>query len=467
MNIKGKEIKTAYFIGVKGVGMTMLAQFLVESGVRVSGSDNPDNFMTTKVLQKEGIKIFSPFAVKNIPVKVDLIVYSSAFNAENNVELKHLLAKGQKKRDSLILIYAEALGAVFSQYDGLAVCGSHGKTTTSAWLGYVLYKGGLSPNVLVGAPVPQFKGSTLKGRSRYFVAETDEYQNKLQYFFPQGILLNNIDYDHPDFFKTEKDYIQVFADFVEKVPPTGWLIFNADDKVALRLSKKCPGEIISYALHNQTADYVASDLSIKNGRQYFSVAEKGKDLGRWSILLSGEHNVYNALAVIAAAKKLGMNFFDIKKAVLSFLGTERRLQLLGKYRGALVIDDYAHHPTEIKATLEGVRKMYATRNIITVFHPHTFTRTKALLGDFSQSFKDTNELILLDIYGSAREKQGGVSSLDLFKKIKKYMPDLAIKYIPTLELVTEYLKEKVDKNDLVLLMGAGDVFRVGQSLLKK
>ncbi|MEI7620023.1 MAG: UDP-N-acetylmuramate--L-alanine ligase [Candidatus Falkowbacteria bacterium] len=467
MNIKGKNIETAYFIGVKGVGMTMLAQFLVESGVKVSGSDNPENFMTTKVLQKEKIKIMSPFAVKNIPSKVDLIVYSSAFNVENNVELSQLLDKKNKKSDQLILVYAEALGEIFSQFDGLAVCGSHGKTTTSAWLGYVLYKGGLSPNVLVGAPVPQFKGSTLKGRSRYFVAETDEYQNKLQYFSPKGVLLNNIDYDHPDFFKTEKDYIKVFADFVKKVLKEGFLVVNVDDKAALKISKECPGQVISYALKNKEADYLASDLSIKNGRQYFSVTEKGKDLGRWSILLSGEHNVYNALAVIAAAKKLGMNFFDIKKAVLSFSGTERRLQILGKYQGALIIDDYAHHPTEIKSTLEGVRKMYMDRNIITVFHPHTFTRTKALLDDFSKSFNDTNELVLLDIYGSAREKQGGVSSLDLLKKIKKHSPNLEINYIPTLEKVTEYLKGKATKNDLILLMGAGDVFRVGKELIKK
>ncbi|MFA4942908.1 MAG: UDP-N-acetylmuramate--L-alanine ligase [Patescibacteria group bacterium] len=467
MNIKGKDINSAYFVGIKGVGMTMLAQFLVESGVRVSGSDISEDFMTTKVLQKEKIKVFSPFSVKNIPAKVDLVVYSSAFNAQNNVELEYLLNKSNKSSDRLVLIYAEALGEVFSQYEGLSVCGSHGKTTVSAWLGYVLYKGGLSPNVLVGAPVPQFKGSTLKGRSRYFVAETDEYQNKLQYFFPQGVLLNNIDYDHPDFFKTEADYVKVFLEFVKKIPASGFLVFNADDKVALKLAPNCIGQKISYALKNKSADYVASDLSIKNGRQYFSIAEKGKDLGRWSILLSGEHNIYNALAVIAAAKKLGMNFFDIKKAVLSFLGTERRLQILGKYQGALIIDDYAHHPTEIKATLAGVRKMYLDRKIITVFHPHTFTRTKALLGDFSQSFSDTDELIILDIYGSAREKQGGVSSLDLLKKVKKYSPDLIIKHLPTLEDATEYLKERVTKNDLVLLMGAGDVFRIGQKLLSK
>jgi len=467
MNIKGKNIKTAYFVGIKGVGMTMLAQFLVESGVRVSGSDNPEDFMTTKVLQKEGIKILAPFALSNIPAKADLIVYSSAFNATNNVELKYLLDRKNQKPNQLVLVYAEALGAIFSQYQGVAVCGSHGKTTVSAWLGYVLYKGGLSPNVLVGAPVPQFKGSTLKGRSRLFVAETDEYQNKLQYFFPQGILLNNIDYDHPDFFKTKKSYETVFADFVAKVPAKGFLVVNADDATALKISKECSGQIISYALNNATADYRATDLSLKNGRQYFSVLEKGKNLGRWSILLSGTHNISNSLAVLAAARKLGMNFFDIKKALLSFTGTERRLQLLGKYQGALVLDDYAHHPTEIRTTLAGVKKIYADKRIITVFHPHTFTRTKALLADFATSFADTDELVLLDIYGSAREKQGGVSSLDLMKKIKKQSPKLAISHIPAISLVAQYLRTKATKHDLILLMGAGDVFRVANELLKK
>lgn len=466
MIIKGKNIKTAYFIGIKGVGMTMLAQFLVESGVKITGSDIPEKFMTDQVLKREKIKVRAPFAVDNIPAQVDLIVHSSAFSPKNNVEMKYL---EQKKRSlgkcQLNLSYAEALGAVFSQYYGLAVCGSHGKTTTSAWLGFVLDRAGLKPNVLVGARVPQFKGSALKGASRYFVAETDEYQNKLQYFFPTGVVLNNIDYDHPDFFKTRKDYFQVFAAFVKKIPAKGFLAVNADDPLALKAAARCRGRVITYSLKNKKADYGATDFSVKNGRQHFLVWEKGKSLGSFSIRLAGEHNIANALAVIATAKRLKLDLAVIKKYLTAFGGTERRLQVLGKYKGALIVDDYAHHPTEIRATLAGLRKFYPQRRIVTVFHPHTFSRTKAFLADFAASFSGTDELLVLDIYGSAREKQGGVSSQKLIALMGKHSPHLNIKYLPLLDLAADYLAANIHPNDVVLLMGAGDVFRIGEKLL--
>jgi len=475
MVIKNKKTKNIYFIGIKGVGLTMLAQFLAAQGNKIYGSDIADVFLTDKVLRDAKIKVFSPFSPSNIPVRIDMIVYSSAYNENNNVELAYIKNTPARFKNIPLLPYAAALGEVFNQYYGIAVCGSHGKTTTSAWLGYVLWKAGKQPNVLVGSRVPQFKGSSLKGGKKYFVAETDEYQNKLQYFQPRGVILNNIDYDHPDFFKTKSSYTKVFADFLKKIPAAGFLIVNKRDVESQKIKKHCVGQVISYDLVTASfgagADYLADDLRRVNGRQIFRLNYRGRDLGEFKIGLWGKHNVLNALAVIATARKLGVADAVLKKHLLGFKGTERRSQVLGNYHGALIIDDYAHHPTEIKATLEGLRAHYPTKKIITVFHPHTFTRTKALFDDFTRSFTAADKLIILDIYGSAREKQGGVSSRQLAAAIKRFNRtdkfSQPVLYIPTIPVAASHLRATLKKSDLLLLIGAGDVFRIADRLLKK
>jgi UDP-N-acetylmuramate--alanine ligase len=457
-------------IGIKGVGMTMLAQFFAGKNIEVIGSDIGEKYMTDEVLKKAGIKVIEKFDENNIPKDTDLIVYSTAYNEDNNVEVKKAL-NGKIKT----LKYAEALGDIFNQNYGIAVCGSHGKTTTTAWLGYVLDKCGKSPNVLVGAQVPQFDGNTLVGKSDYFVAELDEYQNKLKYFNPQIVLLNNIDYDHPDYFKTREDYTQVFVDFISKIPGKGILVANFDDEIVRKISHvNTRGRVVSYAI-NESADYVAYDIKSENGKQYFKVKVASEDedddlsqidLGDFAISLSGKHNVYNALAVIAVCSEMEIDLVDIRTHLEEFTGTARRMQKMGEYKGAEIIDDYAHHPTEIKATLAGAREVYGDKRLVVVFHPHTYTRTKALLGDFAESFGDADEVIVLDIYGSAREAQGGVSSADLVEKIKNKNEKIKnISYIPTLGEAEKYLRENVSRGDVVILMGAGDVFRIGENLV--
>ncbi|MFA5184331.1 MAG: UDP-N-acetylmuramate--L-alanine ligase [Patescibacteria group bacterium] len=475
MSKKLVKTKNIYFIGLKGVGMTMLAQFLAAQGNRISGSDVKDVFLTDNVLSEAKIKIASPFHPSNIPDKIDKIIYSSAYNEKNNSEMAFIRANPARFKKIKIQSYAAALGEAFNQYYGVAVCGSHGKTTTTAWLGYVLWKAGQRPNVLVGSRVPQFKGSSLQGASQYFIAETDEYQNKLQYFKPRGVVLNNIDYDHPDFFTTKASYTKVFVDFLKKVPASGFLVLNQHDAESQKIKKYCAGKIISYGLvtgsYGAGADYLAYDLKIQNGRQSFQLCYRGESVGEFKISLWGGHNILNALAVIAAAHHLGVSFATIKKHLSGFTGTERRAQVLGYYKGALIIDDYAHHPTEILATLEGVRARYPQKNLITVFHPHTFTRTKALFADFIRSFSGANELIILDIYGSAREKQGGVSSRQLVSAIKrfnqKHQIKQSVRHISAIPAATAYLRGRLRSDDLLLLMGAGDVFRIGEKLLKK
>lgn len=472
--IKSQKI---YFIGIKGVGMTMLAQFLSSLGHEVSGSDTAETFLTDKVLHDAGIQVFSGFNTCNIPADVNTIVYSSAYNENNNPELGFIHYNHQDFKNIKILSYAEALGDIFNSKQGIAVCGSHGKTTTSAWLGYVLWKSNKQPNVLVGSRVTQFKGSSLVGKSKLFVAETDEYQNKLRFFNPYGVLLNNVDYDHPDFFKDEAAYTKVFRDFVKKIPKHGFLVFNYDDKQTKHVAKYSQAKNISYGIASENKkkaveglNYLARNIKTCRHYQEFEV----NDLGKFKIALMGEHNIRNALAVIATALELKTPIALIKKNLASFKGTERRSQILGKYQEALFIDDYAHHPTEINTTIKALKASYPDKRLLVVFHPHTFTRTKALFKDFVSSFSNCDELIILDIYGSAREVQGGVTSAKLVRAISAFenrnkarINKMKINNISNMPAVAKYLKQSVNKNDLVVLMGAGDVFRVWDILNAK
>ena len=469
-----KSIKKIYMIGIKGVGMTMLAQFLAVKGYDISGSDVDEVFMTDEVLKKSNIKFYNGFDKNNVPLDVDLIIYSTAHNEENNQEIKFA-----KKRGKKIMIYAEALGAVFKDYYGIAVCGSHGKTTTTAWLAYVLTKSNREPNAMIGARVDQLDGASIIGSSEYLIIEADEYQNKLKYFEPRAVLLNNIDYDHPDFFPSKEDYNQVFIEFIKKIPKKGWLVANFDDQIIKKIAQvNTRAKVISYAI-NESADFVAYDIKQLNDKQYFKV-KIGSDvfdkddllldteLGNFSIQLIGEHNIYNALAVIAASIELGVNLVDIRIYLEEFKGTSRRMEVMGKFNGAIILDDYAHHPTEIKTTLAGARQKYKDKKIRVVFHPHTFTRTKALFDDFADSFNDADEVVVLDIYGSAREEHGGVHSRDLVEliKLKVKSRKSEVRYIATLNECEKYLRDTIQRDEIIILMGAGDVFRIGEKLVK-
>lgn len=475
------KIKKIHFIGIEGAGTSALARIFKFKGKIISGSDEGDHFYH-RILAKERIKVNHKFSEKNISPDTDLIIYSTAFNPDSNQELAEAL-KGKIET----IPYAEALGKIFNSGAGIAVCGTHGKTTTAAWLGYALKYSGADPTVLVGSEVFQFGGNSLAGKSEYFVMEADEYQNKLQYYKPLAAVLTSADWDHPDFFPSFKEYKKVFSDFVATIPRHGFLVVWGDsvDIIGIARSAKC--EVIRYGFRED------NDVKILNFKfqilnkaqnpndkifppeadppmaekptQSFEVVYKGKHLGKFEIQLIGEHNILNAAAVIAVCYKLNINMEKVKEAISRFQGTARRFEYVGKRNGAILIDDYAHHPEEIQATLKAAREIYPEKNIITVFHPHTFTRTKALLQEFAQSFDDADKAIILDIYGSARETQGGVSSRDLVVLINKYNHNNA-EYISTIDEVIEYLKDKIGDKDVVISMGAGDVWRVTDKLKK-
>ncbi len=456
------EIKKAYFVGIKGAGMAAVAEILKSRGIEISGSDTKEKFFTDKILRKNKISYSEEFNARNVPEGADLVVYSTAYNENNNSEMAEA-----KKRGLLMLSYPEVLGELFKERMGIAVCGTHGKTTTTALLAEVFREADQDPLALVGSQVEKWKSSVLTGKGNYFIAEADEYQNKLHYYNPWAVILTNCDFDHPDFFRNFEDYKNAFRDFVEKIPKHGFLAVCGDDADALEVSESARCEILTYGFLEGNDYRIANyELNMKDNSQSFSVFYKDNKIGDFQISLPGKHNVSNSLAAIAVAHKLKFDLEKTAEALENFKGTARRFELIGERNGAILIDDYAHHPEEIKATLKAAREIYNYKNIITVFHPHTFTRTKALLQEFAQSFDNADKAIVIDIYGSAREKQGGVSSKDLVDLINKYNPGKA-EYIPTISEVVEYLKDGIESKDVVISMGAGNVWEVTEKLAEK
>ncbi|MBI4276219.1 UDP-N-acetylmuramate--L-alanine ligase [Candidatus Uhrbacteria bacterium] len=403
---------TIHMIGIKGVGMTALAEVLHGWGKDVRGSDVEEVFMTDAVLARRGIPVRAPFDAKNVQ-GADLIIYSTAYS-DTNPEFAEA-----KKRGIPMHSYPEALGQFLDGKYGIAVAGSHGKTTTTALLGHIMTEAGLDPTVIVGSVALNWNANARVGKSEYVVIEADEYQNKFQYYNPKGLLITNIDWDHPDFFKTPEAYQKCFDDFRAKVVAAdGWVV------------------------ETEKINYSPSPV-------------EGLPLA-----LSGDHNKKNLALVWAAAKKLGIKEDVFWPAVQSFRGTARRFEVKGEWHGVTVIDDYAHHPTEIQATLKAARERFPGKKIWTVFHPHTFSRTAALLNEFAGSFADADHVIVLDIYGSAREAHGGVHARDLVQLIGAIAT-----YIPTIAEAAAHLRIHAKPGDVIITMGAGDVWRVGGTLL--
>ncbi len=458
------QIKKAYVIGIKGSGIIGVVELLHAMGIEVSGSDTHEKFFTDEILQKLGIRYAEGFSAENVSADADVVLYSTAYNEENNVEFAEA-----KKRNLTMISYPQALAGLFNQKYGIAVCGTHGKTTTSAMLAYVLEKCGADPSAVIGSRVRQWGGNALAGQGDYFVIEADEFQNKLALYDPKMAILTSVDYDHPDFFKTYADYKRVFSDFVAKIPKTGLLVVWGDSVDTNEIACSCQGEIVKYGFQKDD-DVIISDLQMlihnefSNKRsQKFSVDFSERNLGEFEIRLFGRHNVLNAAAVIAICHRLNLDLEKVREALKNFEGTSRRFEMIGERNGAVLIDDYGHHPEEIKATLRAAREIYPDKNLIAVFHPHSYSRTEALLQDFAQSFDDADKVIVLDIYGSARENSGNVSSADLVRLINKYNRGKA-EHIPTIDEAVEFLEKKIGQDDVVLAIGAGNVFEVVNKL---
>ncbi len=460
-----KNVKKAYFIGIKGSGMIGMVEMLKSLGIEITGSDTDEKFFTDEILKKLGISYFEKFSAENVPQDADLVVYSTAYREDNNEEMKEA-----KKRNIPMMSYPEILGMLFNEKYGIAVCGTHGKTTTSALLAEVLRFCEKDPRAVIGSRVSSWESNALCGKGEFFVIEADEFQNKFQFYAPKGTILTSLDWDHPDFYPTFAEYKKAFHDFVSKIPKSGFLVFWGDSADTIEVSKSVKCSIIQYGFgKDNDLRIINYELSSQGGSinnipiQAFSIMFKEKSLGRFETKLVGKHNVLNCAAVIAVCQKLNLDMEKVREAIAHFSGISRRFEFIGKRNGATLIDDYGHHPEEIKATLRGAREIYPKKNIIAVFHPHSYSRTEALLSEFSQSFEDANQVIILDIYGSARESSGKVSSKNIADLINKYVHGKA-EHLPKIKDAVEFLKDKIGENDVVLCIGAGNVFEVAEKL---
>lgn len=450
------EGKNFYLIGIKGAGMTALAGFLKNSGKEVIGSDVEERFFTDDILKKFKIKVYQKFSRENIKKnkdKIDFVVYSTGYNEDINEEIAFC-----KEEKIKLISYPQALGELTKKYYSIAVCGTHGKTTTTAMTALALRDYGVDIKAIIGSKIKQIDSNILFGSSNFFVFEADEYQDKLRFYYPDMVVLTSVDYDHPDFFKDFKAYKEVFKKFVKRIPEDGFLVCYGEDIDVVEVALESNCNLIFYGKFDSFSELQKIKEQFNDRRVEFVFVPE--DL---TIKVSGQHNLLNATASLAISQKLNLPISKIKDSLRNFEGTSRRFEFLGERKGALIYDDYAHHPREVEVTLKAFKERFPDREIICIFHPHTFSRTKALMSEFGKSFGDADEVVILDVFSSSRELGGDVSALDLVKEIKKHHKNAM--HIGRMEDVFEIYKNQLGEEDLFITMGAGDVYKLGEWLI--
>jgi len=444
-----------HFIGIDGISMSALAAIMLKRGWQVSGSDLKQSALT-KRLVKEGATFYLNHAAENV-AGAELVVYTAAVKPDNPELVK------ARELGIEVLSRAEFLGTLMgeSKY-GIAISGSHGKTTTTALTGVLIEQAGLNPTVLVGGELDALGGNVKVGGNDYFVAEACEYVETFLSLRPfLGVILN-IDADHLDYFGDLDHVVSAFRRFAKLIPPEGHLIACSDDANVREILHDLPCHVVTYGL-TQGADWWATNIEMRpEGGSLFDVYYKNELLGRAQLKLNGRHNISNALSSLAVGHILGIPFATMCETLVTFTGTHRRFELKGRFNGATIVDDYAHHPTEIRATLSAAQAI-AQRRLLVAFQPHTYTRTKTLLGDFAQAFTDADEVIITDIYAAREKDTLGISSVDLVNRMQGVHPNA--KHIGRLEDAADYFSQHLRPGDILITMGAGDIHRVGESLL--
>jgi UDP-N-acetylmuramate--alanine ligase len=468
-NLNIEDLKKVYFIGIGGIGMSAIARYMRAKGKEVIGSDlKPSNI--TENLEGLGIRINYAQVAENITDDIDLVIYTGSI-PKTNPELSAALAKHLKS-----MTYGESLGLIFNGKGGIAVCGTHGKSTTSAMVGAVLEEGGIDPSVLVGSIVPRYGGNLRIGAGKNFVAEACEYRKNFMSLYPQMIVLNNVELDHTDFYKDIEDMKASFLEFASHLPDDGVLFVGEDAagnarEVAEKIRVQKPSVTIIRFGKQEDNDFVLKDFHAEEGRAVFAVAHGGENLGDFHLRIPGEFNARNALAAIAVGTYFGIPADKIRSSLKNFTGIWRRFEIKGDYRGALVVSDYAHHPTAVSVTVKAAKEFYPGRRIVAVFQPHQHNRTRGLYREFLKSFDDADEVILSEIYDVAGREEAedqAVSSQDLARDIGARNKKLEghVSYGKNLEETRRLIDEKVRESDVLLIMGAGDIFGVADDLVK-
>jgi UDP-N-acetylmuramate--alanine ligase len=455
-------MKHVHFIGIGGAGLSAIATLLLESGYVVSGSDAHES-ETTARLAKQGATVTIGHRAENV-TDAEVVVISSAV-AFDNPEVTAAAARGIP-----VLKRADFLGQLMAGRFGIAVAGTHGKTTTTALIAYLLLSADRDPSFIVGGVLADLGTNARHGEGAPFVVEADEYDGMFLGLKPTVAVVTNVEHDHPDCYPTLEDYRRAFERFVslipgEGAPVPGLLIACGDDAGAKQLGEWAAEKglrVIWYGLKNDPT-WKAENIQTNNaGGNDFLVMREGALVGLARIRLPGLQNVSNSLAALAAISTLGVEFSEVREALAEFRGVGRRFEEKGEVRGVTVVDDYAHHPTEIRATLAAARRRYGNRRIWAMFQPHTFSRTRALLADFAASFGDADHVIVTDIFRSRESFDPSVSAKDIVAQMAH--PDA--RYVPTLAEATQVLAAEMESGDVLITLGAGDGNTVGEGVIR-
>ena len=445
-----------HFIGIGGISMSGLAEILLKEQFHISGSDAKESELTEK-LTSLGADISYGQRASNIKEGIDAVVYTAAIHPDNP-ELQ-----AAKERQIPTLTRAELLGQIMDNYqDSIAVSGTHGKTTTTSMITEILLEACTDPTISIGGILKSIDGNIRVGKSNVFLTEACEYTNSFLNFYPKYALILNIEEDHMDFFKNLEHIRHSFHQFAGNVLAEGTLILNSEIPDYQELTKDLKCKVLTYGLTPSDSYYADNITFNTKGCGNFTLMCKDHTIGMISMSVPGEHNVSNAVAACALALEMGLSFDCIQAALTHFGGTARRFEHKGQLGGITIIDDYAHHPTEIKATLKAAKNCGQNR-IICVFQPHTYTRTKAFLKEFAQALSAADLIILADIYAAREQNTIGISSQDLQQELQNL--GCECHYFPSFDEIENFLLKKCMNGDLLITMGAGDIVQVGEHLL--
>jgi len=453
--MKFKRIKKLHFVGIGGTGMCGIAEVLFNLGYTVTGSDLKRTEVT-EYLQKLGINISYQHQEKNIE-GADVVVYSSAVS-KDNPELVAALA-----RKIPAISRAEMLAELMRMKFSVAVAGTHGKTTTTSMIGHILSAAGLDPTVIVGGRVLGVGTNAYVGKGEYMVVEADEFDRSLLRFYPTIAVVTSLEPEHMECYRDLDDLDNCFIEFACRVPFYGSIIYCLDDPGLQRIRARFSRPSISYGF-SRHADMYATDISYSSSLTHFTCHTNSKVLGQVRLPLMGKHNVLNSMAALSVALDLDIPFDQAAKALVTFRGVGRRLELVGQVDGVSVYDDFAHHPTEVKASLAAIRQSLSGR-LIVVFQPHLYSRTQAFQSEFGSAFFDSDMLIVTDVYGS-REKPVENISGKLIADAARKAGHKRVEYIENKDSIPVFLKNKLESGDLVVIIGAGDIYRLSPAILK-
>lgn len=446
-----------HFIGIGGINMSALAEICINKGYNVSGSDMQESYLVDN-LRSLGAKITIGQKKENITDDINLVVYTAAISNENEEFL------AAKEKNILMINRAAFLGQIMREYkNSIAVSGTHGKTTTTSMLSTIFNYAEKDPTILVGGNLSTIGGNVRIGSSENFITEACEYVDSFLNFNPFISIVLNIEEDHLDYFSGIEEIKASFNKFGKLLPEDGYFIVNGDNENTKDIMYDVGATIIKFGQKDDNDAIISEIRYDDDGFAMFNLNYKGVNLGTFDLSVYGLHNVYNATAAIIASIVSNIEVDVIKKAIKEYNGVGRRFEKKGYFKNTLVVDDYAHHPTEVKATLSAAKTLKKNK-LWVVFQPHTYSRTKALLKEFAEAFYSADKVIITDIYAAREKNPGDISSKDLVEKL--YHNNVDVTYIPTFEEIENYLRENLEDDDLIITCGAGPIYKVGESLLK-